>query len=95
MEKENLILGGLWKKTSQKGTEFFSGTIKVNGEEVRISVFANNKKKSEKSPDYTILKNDYKKDGVKEYFPNAKTTEHTKDKGNAFVDDKEDSTIPF
>lgn len=44
-------IGALWRKTSSRG-DYFTGT--VNGE--RIVVFANGNKKSDKSPDYRILK---------------------------------------
>jgi uncharacterized protein (DUF736 family) len=48
-------IGGLWKKTSSKGVEYFSGSIKqMNGQELQIVVFTNDKGDNPKRPDYRI-----------------------------------------
>lgn len=50
-KKDDDEIGALWAKTGAKG-DYFTGT--VNGE--RIVVFKNGNKKSDKSPDFRILK---------------------------------------
>lgn len=87
-------IGGLWKKQSKYG-EFLTGSIEVDGKKINIILKENTKKKSDKSPDYFINLNDYKKDGITEAFPNAKVVEHTIDKGNAFVGEEDKDSIPF
>lgn len=52
---ENKQSYGLWYKTSQKGLKYATGYIKVNGEKKRVTLFKNDNKKSEKSPDFTII----------------------------------------
>lgn len=47
--------GVLWKKTSKSGQEYFSGNIKINSEEYRITMFTNNKKGNEKAPDFRLI----------------------------------------
>ena len=45
---------GLWKKTSQKGIEYFAGKITIEDKEYKISLFKNNKQK-ETQPDYNVI----------------------------------------
>ena len=52
---EKKDIGALWKKTSQKGKEFFSGVITINGEKHQIVIFPNDYKKEDKHPDYKIF----------------------------------------
>lgn len=51
-------LGALWKKKSKTGMSFLSGYVKVDDlgleKEIKVVVFANNKKSNEKAPDYRI-----------------------------------------
>jgi uncharacterized protein (DUF736 family) len=51
-------LGALWKKKSKNGMAFLSGYVKVDDlgleKEIKVVVFANNKKANEKAPDYRI-----------------------------------------
>ena len=54
MEKEKNI-GGLWLKKSKKGTVYMSGTIEIEGAKHYFTVFKNQHKYTDKSPDYTIL----------------------------------------
>lgn len=54
MMPENTKIGALWTKKTRNGGEFFSGTIELDGKQVRIVVWPTREKKSEKSPDYTI-----------------------------------------
>ena len=50
-QKDPDEIGALWEKSGNKGT-YFTGT--VNGE--RIVVFRNGNKRSDKAPDFRILK---------------------------------------
>jgi uncharacterized protein (DUF736 family) len=50
-ERDENELGALWEKTSAKGT-YMTGTI--NG--VKVVVFRNGQKRSDKSPDWRVLK---------------------------------------
>lgn len=53
-ERETNEIGALWLKQSKKGTKYLSGT--VNGQ--AIVIFRNQNKRSEKAPDYRILKSE-------------------------------------
>jgi uncharacterized protein (DUF736 family) len=53
--KETTV-GALWQKKSKKGLNYFLGVITLNGKQERIVVFNNNKKKSEKAPDFNIYR---------------------------------------
>ena len=46
---------GLWNKESKKGTTYATGKVTIGGKECKITLFKNENKKSEKSPDYNIL----------------------------------------
>ena len=54
----NTELGALWKKKSKTGVAFLSGYVKVDDlgleKEIKVVVFANNKKSNDKAPDYRI-----------------------------------------
>lgn len=54
-EKDPNELGVLWSKTSPRG-EYFTGSIEINGEKHQIVVFKNGNKKSDKAPDWRILR---------------------------------------
>lgn len=53
---KNRELGALWKKRSGSGLEFYSGKIKINGEEIELVCYANKDKKSDNQPDVRIYK---------------------------------------
>jgi uncharacterized protein (DUF736 family) len=61
---ENVKIGALWERTSPKGEVYFAGEIIVNGNPVKIVVFKNTKKDSEKHPDYRILLSNERKEGL-------------------------------
>lgn len=52
MKYNSTNIGGAWKKTSSKGTNYISGKLN-NG--MYFTIFANTNKQSEKHPDYRIL----------------------------------------
>ena len=54
-EKDPNELGVLWAKTSARG-DYFTGSIELNGEKHQIVVFKNGNKKSEKAPDWRIMR---------------------------------------
>lgn len=49
-------IGGLWIKKSKAGNDYMSGVLTINGEKTNIIVFKNANKKTDKQPDYSILK---------------------------------------
>ena len=54
-EKDPNELGVLWAKSSARG-EYFTGSIEIDGTKHQIVVFKNGNKKSDKAPDWRILK---------------------------------------
>ena len=46
---------GLWIKTSEKGTQYASGKIKIEDKEYKVVLFKVGEKKTEKSPDFNII----------------------------------------
>ena len=56
--KDNSI-GALWKKTSVKGQDYYTGNIKIDDKEVQIVVFEN-KSDNEKAPTLKIYRNEKK-----------------------------------
>ena len=54
-QKREEELGALWRKQSERG-EYFTGSVTVDGVKVDLVVFPNGYKKSEKQPDFRILK---------------------------------------
>ncbi len=53
MPKDPNEVGAFWIKTSGSGTSYLSGVIEGIG---NVVVFKNKNKKSEKQPDYRVLK---------------------------------------
>ena len=51
---------GLWKAVSQKGLNYYKGTIEINGVKHSVAVFKNENKMNEKSPDLTLTINESK-----------------------------------
>lgn len=54
-EKDPDEIGALWTKSGRKG-DYFTGSIEMNGEKHAIVIFPNGNKRSDKSPDFRILK---------------------------------------
>lgn len=61
---KNVKIGALWTKKNANGDEYFSGEIVVNGRPVKIVVFKNERKTTEKHPDYRILLSNNTRDGI-------------------------------
>ncbi len=55
-------IGVLWANVSKNDNKYFSGTITLNGQSYNILIFRNNKKKTEKSPDYQIFLKEERKE---------------------------------
>ena len=49
---------GLWEKKSQKGNIYYNGKFKLEGKEYKISLFKNENKLNEKSPDFQLFVRD-------------------------------------
>ena len=47
-------VGALWTKSSQRGEEYMTGDITVNGAKTQIIVFRNGFKEHDKMPDFRI-----------------------------------------
>lgn len=58
---EEREVGALWKKVSNGGKNFYSGTLTVDGKKMRIVGFANTDKK-EGQPDVRLYVDEEKKD---------------------------------
>ena len=54
-ERDPNELGVLWEKSGKKGP-YFTGTIEIGGVKQPIVVFKNGNKRSDKAPDWRILK---------------------------------------
>lgn len=46
---------GLWNKTSKNQLQYCNGKVKINGITYKVLLFKNSSKKTEKSPDYSII----------------------------------------
>lgn len=53
MSEKNKYFGA-WVKESQKGLKYINGKIEIDGKGYWISLFKNENKTKEKSPDYNI-----------------------------------------
>lgn len=69
----------LWNKESKKGTTYASGKTTIEGKQYRITLFVNNNKKTEKSPDYSLI--------IEENTNNQVTQENTANKPKNNSDD--------
>lgn len=47
--------GSLWARKSKNGMDYFGGRVSIDGKSRRIVLFVNKSKKTEKSPDMSIL----------------------------------------
>ena len=88
MMPENTKIGALWTKKTRNGGEFFSGTIELDGKQIRIVVWPTREKKSEKSPDYTINLDTWKPGQTPQATPQVAQVAKTFD--GDFADD-----VPF
>ncbi len=87
MNKEE-YRAGLWKKTSDKGTIYYSGKIKIGDREFYLTLFKNNKT-NEKQPDLNIIvRNNTNNQGTQKVFEKEqKNSESGQIKPQQFVVD--------
>ena len=81
---------GLWKKQSQKGTNYYNGKIKIGEKEYTIRIFKSDKSK-EKSPDL-MLYLDEKEEEKKENLLDDKVF---KDFGDSLENNITDEDLAF
>lgn len=62
---------GLWNKVSKNGKTYASGKIEIEGKLYKITLFTNENKKTEKSPDFSLIL-----DEVNNYTKKEKTTQN-------------------
>ena len=54
----NKIIGALWARTDKAGNKYLSGVLNGLAGDIKIAIFKNNYKDSDKKPDYNILRSD-------------------------------------
>ena len=60
-------IGALWKKTSNKGKTFLTGSVVVDGHDIKIVGFINKDKKNERQPDIKLYRSKpFKKNSASE-----------------------------
>ncbi len=47
-------IGGLWLKKDRKNRQYLTGALIIGGEKLHVSIYMNEKKEGEKSPDWLI-----------------------------------------
>ena len=50
---------GLWNKESKSGKTYAKGKVKIENKEYSVTLFTNENKTNEKSPDYNIIIEEY------------------------------------
>lgn len=59
MAKFDKELGAFWKKTSNQGTPFYAGKLKMGGQEIQFVAFKNSfKKEGSNEPDFRIFESE-------------------------------------
>jgi hypothetical protein len=53
-------IGSLWAKQTKDGKRFLSGSIEIDGQKIKIVIWPNDYKYSEKSPDFKVYIDTYK-----------------------------------
>lgn len=48
-------IGALWEKSKDGGQTYMNGMIEIEGRTIKVVCFKNNKKQSDKSPDWRIF----------------------------------------
>lgn len=78
---------GLWQKKSEKGTTYYTGKIKIEEQEYRLTLFKNNKT-NEKQPDLNILikNNINNQETQKQNNKGQKNSEIKKDNTQVYAD---------
>lgn len=55
MNNDNKNTGALWEKTSKTGNQYYSGNLTIDNIKYKLTMFINDKKGNEKSPDYRLI----------------------------------------
>jgi uncharacterized protein (DUF736 family) len=80
-KKEYDNIGALWERTSKTGKRYLTGKKTIDGKEVQIVAFRIEHKRSENTPDYSILESkpkpetEYTDEGILEKNENEETGE--------------------
>jgi uncharacterized protein (DUF736 family) len=48
-------IGAFWEKISKSGNKYYSGNIMLNGQKYFLAMFTNNRKSSDRQPDFNIF----------------------------------------
>lgn len=81
---------GLWNKESKNGNQYATGKLKIGDKNYILTLFVNNNKKSEKSPDYNLIIKDIPVVEIKEKNNNVLDEKVFADFGNKIeIDDSE------
>ena len=87
---------GLWKATSEKGTEYFRGVksgIEINGKFYKVSAFMNTSKKSDKSPDMSVVLTEIQENNQKSIQVPQNTKTEYKEKDIKLTDEEIDKAF--
>lgn len=81
---------GLWNKESKNGNQYATGKLKIGDKEYVLTLFTNNNKKTEKSPDFNLIVKDTPAAEIKEKNNNILDEQVFADFGNKIeIDDSE------
>jgi len=95
MEYNNNNRGALWlTKAKKTGQTYMRGEVIINGQKYYLSVFKNNKKQSEKHPDYNIVINLPQQNKTINQV-NQTFNDPYKESSNIEFADNKDQDIPF
>ena len=97
MNRES-ISTGLWNREAKSGKTYASGKATIGNKEYRITLFINNDKKNEKSPDYNIIIEEYTNiSNESKPSDNEQINKHSEDPYKDFGEQIQidDSDLPF
>lgn len=84
--------GALWLHKTKTDKPFFTGEIEINGEKMRVFVFKNNMKESDKHPDWNVL---IDTEYIEEKHDNGKTkNKHKKQSSNSNAGNRRENHKP-
>lgn len=93
MNREAIRIG-LWNRESKNVKIYASGKGTLNGKDYRITLFTNIEKKSEKSPDYNIIIEEYTNTQVSEET-SSKGLKHSEEPYKEFSQIITEEDLPF